>query len=111
MTIEAPVWDLEDPRLDMFTKEDKMPVQALFLTARVHSSKVANSVENLVLALHELLDPDKIRHTQVDAVEMEGGDVINLDQDTLIFSLGYEKVSSKVVILNLSANSNTPTVH
>ena len=106
------IFDMHNPNPEMFTRDEEVPKQVVIAVHPEYTYTVRVAHQRVVEALTKIMGNAKtgILMMAGEKVEMEEGDTVDLTPDTLIISLTYPTVKSKLINLELAQPSRV-TIH
>lgn len=114
MSLKSPptslMYDFTSDKGGMLSRDGEDPEYAVIAIAPEHSEVVKTALDQLETALRKKLEPKDIVILEQDAIEMASGEIIELDDMSLFYSLTFPTANSRVYSLTLGAPSSA-TIH
>lgn len=95
------IFDLTNPDMEMLVREGEKPTLVVLATTEDHNEQVLSALTQLQTALAPLLDPSSVFLLLENRVELDSGQIIELNEKKLLISLKYPTVKSRLIELTL----------
>lgn len=90
------ILDFANPKKGMLQRDGEDPNSAVIAIKPTHSTLIADALEQLNSVLMEYMHPLAIELMEEEQIELWTGDIINLDKNSLFFSLTYPTAPARM---------------